>query len=199
MAAFCNQFDKICNETGCSTIYCHHHSKGAQGAKRAMDRASGSGVFARDPDAQLDMIELELSDEVQNLIAERGATGWRMECSLREFQNFVPVEFWFEYPIHRLDEKAFLHTLPAQGSPAAGRMKNKNSKSTEDAADEFRNAFDAQNMDGSVSVKDMMTYLGISDKTVYARIKKMDGEFTLEKGRIYRHETAQMSVLEPDM
>ena len=199
MGAFCNQFDKICAETACSVIYCHHHSKGAQGAKRAMDRASGSGVFARDPDAQLDMIELELSDEVQNLIAERGATGWRMECSLREFQNFVPVEFWFEYPIHRLDEKAFLHTLPAQGSPAAGRMKNKNSKSTEDAADEFRNAFDAQNMDGSVSVKDMMTYLGISDKTVYARIKKMDGEFTLEKGRIYRHETAQMFVLEPDL
>ena len=59
MAAFCNQFDKICNETGCSVIYCHHHSKGAQGMKRAIDRASGSGVFARDPDAQLDMIELE--------------------------------------------------------------------------------------------------------------------------------------------
>ena len=199
MAAFCNQFDKICNETGCSTIYCHHHSKGAQGAKRAMDRASGSGVFARDPDAQLDMIELELSDEVQNLIAERGATGWRMECSLREFQNFVPVEFWFEYPIHRLDEKSFLHALPAQGSPAAGRMKNRNSKTGEAAADEFRTAFDAQNMDGSVSVKDMMSYLGISDKTVYARIKKLDGEFTLEKGRIYRHEAAQMSVLEPDL
>lgn len=25
MGAFCNQFDKICNETGCATIYCHHH------------------------------------------------------------------------------------------------------------------------------------------------------------------------------
>ena len=46
---------------------------------------------------------------------------------------------------------------------------------------------------------DPYTYLGISDKTVYARIRKMDGEFTLEKGRIYRHETAQMSVLEPDL
>ncbi len=90
MATFCNQFDRICNETGCSTIYCHHHSKGAQGAKRAMDRASGSGVFARDPDAQLDMIELELSDEVRNMIADRGATGWRLESSLREFQNFTP-------------------------------------------------------------------------------------------------------------
>ena len=51
MATFCNQFDKICAETACSVIYCHHHSKGAQGAKRAMDLASGSGVFARDPDA----------------------------------------------------------------------------------------------------------------------------------------------------
>ena len=27
MGAFCNQFDRICTETGCSAIYCHHHSK----------------------------------------------------------------------------------------------------------------------------------------------------------------------------
>lgn len=33
--------------------------RGAQGGKKAMDRASGSGVFARDPDAQLDVIELK--------------------------------------------------------------------------------------------------------------------------------------------
>lgn len=64
MARFCNQFDRVCTEVGCAVIYCHHHSKGAQGGKRAMDRASGSGVFARDPDAQLDMIELELSDAI---------------------------------------------------------------------------------------------------------------------------------------
>ena len=62
MAAFCNQFDKICTELGTAVIYCHHHSKGAQGGKRSMDRASGSGVFARDPDALLDLIELELTE-----------------------------------------------------------------------------------------------------------------------------------------
>ena len=101
MAMFCNQFDRICNETGCSTIYCHHHSKGAQGMKRAMDRASGSGVFARDPDAQLDMIELEMADVTRNLLAEQGASGWRLEASLREFKPFKPVDFWFRYPIHR--------------------------------------------------------------------------------------------------
>ena len=62
MAHFCNQFDKVCTEVGCAVIYCHHHSKGAQGGKRSMDRASGSGVFARDPDALLDMTELEVTD-----------------------------------------------------------------------------------------------------------------------------------------
>ena len=67
MAHFCNQFDKVCTELGCAVIYCHHHSKGAQGGKRSMDRASGSGVFARDPDALLDLIELELTD---NLLKE---------------------------------------------------------------------------------------------------------------------------------
>lgn len=64
MAAFCNQFDKVCTELGAAVIYCHHHSKGAQGGKRSMDRASGSGVFARDPDALLDLIELELPESV---------------------------------------------------------------------------------------------------------------------------------------
>ena len=62
MAAFCNQFDKVCTELGCAVIYCHHHSKGAQGGKRSMDRASGSGVFARDPDALLDMIQLPITE-----------------------------------------------------------------------------------------------------------------------------------------
>ncbi len=62
MAHFCNQFDRVCTELGCAVIYCHHHSKGTQGQKRSMDRASGSGVFARDPDALLDLIELELTE-----------------------------------------------------------------------------------------------------------------------------------------
>ena len=64
MAKFTNQFDKIATSLSCSVIYCHHHSKGAQGGKRSMDRASGSGVFARDPDAMIDMIELPLNDSI---------------------------------------------------------------------------------------------------------------------------------------
>lgn len=64
MAHFCNQFDRVCAELGAAVIYCHHHSKGSQGGKKSMDRASGSGVFARDPDALLDLIELELNEDI---------------------------------------------------------------------------------------------------------------------------------------
>jgi len=59
MAAFANAFDRLALEVGCSVIYCHHHSKGYQDGKRSIDRASGSGVFGRDPDAILDLIELD--------------------------------------------------------------------------------------------------------------------------------------------
>lgn len=184
MGAFCNQFDKICTETGCSTIYCHHHSKGAQGMKKAMDRASGSGVFARDSDAQLDMIQLELSEDIANNVRDGNETAWRLESSLREFPNIKPVNFWFEYPIHKVDDKGTLGAMPAQGTPQAGRLNNPKSKTPEVAADEFRTAFAALNTDGKVTVKDMAEYMEVIDKTVYARLKKMGDEFRLDKGVI---------------
>lgn len=77
MAKFCNQFDRVCRELGCAVIYCHHHSKGSQGSKKSMDRASGSGVFARDPDAMLDLIELEVPTALQEHEADRA------ECRVR--------------------------------------------------------------------------------------------------------------------
>lgn len=73
MAKFCNQFDLVCRELGCAVIYCHHHSKGLQGGKKSMDRASGSGVFARDPDAMLDMTELTPTDAIRDQLHNKAA------------------------------------------------------------------------------------------------------------------------------
>ena len=102
---FCNSIDKIAN-SGVSVIYAHHHSKGAQGNKASMDRASGSGVFARDADALLDMIELRIPPEVtEQAKAEYGekVTAWRMDATLREFQRIEPVNLFFSYPLHEVD------------------------------------------------------------------------------------------------
>jgi len=103
MAKFCNQFDRICTELSCAMIYCHHHSKGAQGHKTAMDRASGSGVFARDPDALIDMIEINPKD-VGYTLPEGATSAWRMSFTLREFPPVKPIETVFRYPVHELAE-----------------------------------------------------------------------------------------------
>lgn len=61
---FCLNLDYITDQLGCAVVYVHHYSKGDQWGKGAIDRASGSGVFGRDPDALLSMTRLEL-DEAQ--------------------------------------------------------------------------------------------------------------------------------------
>ena len=107
MAAFCNQFDRVCSELGAAVIYCHHHSKGYQGQKRSMDRASGSGVFARDPDALLDMVELEMTDALrkqeENKRACKALTAW-MDTVSESWRHDVGLD-------DRLSEAAFLLAL----------------------------------------------------------------------------------------
>lgn len=75
MGKFCNLFDRISLSGECAVAYCHHHSKGSQAGKSAIDRASGSGVFARDPDAIIDMTRLDITDadreEIKARLAEK--------------------------------------------------------------------------------------------------------------------------------
>lgn len=96
MAHFTNQFDKVATELGCSVIYCHHHSKGSQGGKKSMDRASGSGVFARDPDALIDLVELEISEDLLKARLEKaGAAIYAkaiQERNLAYYQQYVSLD-----------------------------------------------------------------------------------------------------------
>lgn len=95
MARFCNFFDQIADRLNCSMVYCHHHSKGEQGQKRAQDRASGSGVFARDPDAMLDMIELQVSDARRAQLANRltcDAIGKVLDQAEPSWRGLVPQD-----------------------------------------------------------------------------------------------------------
>lgn len=178
MGLFCNQFDMICNETGCSAVYCHHHSKGSQGSKRAIDRSSGSGVFARDPDAVLDIIELEQTDDIKNQVRDGYATAWRMEASLREFASPQPVNFWFEYPVHRIDNTN-LGTLFTDGSMEANLAKSSKRTTAEERHTSLSTAFDLCQEDGRADVKDMAEYMGISTKSMRRYIGEFSDEFSV--------------------
>ena len=90
MATFCNQFDKIAATLDAAVIYCHHHSKGSQGQKRSIDRAAGSGVFGRDPDAVLDFIELDIDKDRRKQIVSKVVCS-NIEQAIRDF-GAVPAD-----------------------------------------------------------------------------------------------------------
>ena len=106
ITAFCAQLDRLAEGLRCTIVYSHHHSKGAQGGKNAEDRASGSGVFTRDADAVVDMIELECGKDVQEARARMGcpkATPFRLEFVVRDL-DYVPTKnIWFTFPVHVVD------------------------------------------------------------------------------------------------
>ena len=189
MANLTNLFDKICYETGCTFVYSHHHSKGAQGFKKSMDRASGSGVFARDADAQVDMIQLNLVEVTsRHNPDESSATAWRLESSLREFRSFTPVNIWFDYPIHRVDEAGRLTKNYADGDPRVNLSRSyKRNQTTDSRKEEFDKAFDTnKRKDGTCFAFVLAEYLGIAERTVRERVIEFSDEYVTKKGIVSR-------------
>ena len=188
MAKFCNYFDRIAAECNCAVIYCHHHSKGDQSWKNSMDRASGSGVFARDVDALLDMIELELPQYRRR----DGITAWRVTGTLREFPSFSPVDVWFDYPLHTLEHFAPEENVaPHHELPSYQRAMNARKPKEQKLRERKRRleaAFDICAADGPVTISTLADYLGVSLDTIRRSVDEHP-EFKRENGVISRSRT----------
>lgn len=127
MALFTNQFDVICSELGCAVFYAHHHAKGEAGRRASVDRASGSGVFARDPDAMLDMSPLAVPAAMRDSLRyevegtdgemhERHGLAYRVSYTLREFETPPPCDIVFRWPLHeRTDELSSCRVVGEEG------------------------------------------------------------------------------------
>lgn len=198
MANFCNQFDKVCTELKCAVIYCHHHSKGSQTGKRSMDRASGSGVFARDPDALLDLLELELEnmneDKLQDApIDTSQCTAWRMEGTLREYPKFKPVDLWFDYPIHKVDTNGFLAMAQFDSPQSKGldkmnkRKQAVKEKKKEQLVDAFNIAAAENGFNGKADIKRVAEIMEVSEMTVRRYLRETP-IFNVDKGELFKVE-----------
>ncbi len=91
-----------------------------------------------------------------------------------------------------VDDTGLLSGTAPAGSAQAGRQKNSRSKTSDQAREEFRKAYEACDIGGNVTVDDIAGYMGLSDKTIYDRIKKSNGEFMLDpdhRGVIIRSST----------
>ena len=161
-------------------IYCHHHSKGAQGAKNAADRASGSGVFARDADALLDMIQLRIPPSMPSFCGvNEGATAWRIEPVLREFPEPGPVDVWFDYPLHFVDQSGQLASCkPDTGAWTPEEMQDKKQEQQELRVESALIAYDSARGSyphGQVPLRVICEVVGKTPRTVAGYFRSQGG------------------------
>lgn len=183
MSFFCSCFDQISDATGCAVIYCHHYAKGDASVKKAMDRPSGSGVFARDPDAQITISELDMTTDFANHEREpedRFASAWRCEFTLREFAPLDPVNVWFKYPLHVVDDTDKLSKLKIAGA-GPGQKKSAEERAN-DAAEKLETAYDELHMSDNddVLIADVARVMGCSGRWVRQLATDSGGRFKVE-------------------
>lgn len=107
VARLLNCVEDLCVTTEAATAFGAHFSKGNQAGKEAIDRISGSGVFARDPDSLLIFTKHEQED------------AFTVESTLRNFAQVDPFVVRWDYPLMRPDG-----TLdPSKLKQAGGRPK----------------------------------------------------------------------------
>lgn len=187
MAQFCNQFDVLCDKLHATVIYAHHHSKGTQGGKSAQDRASGSGVFARDPDALMDMVELELDDNYKNNVSDYGneVLAYQVECVAREFPKPKSRKVFFKYPLHIVDTTGQLDKFYPKGDIHNAQKASPNYSTPDSRKENLDTAFNVLNMDGKgVSVKELADYLGKSERTIREYVKEFKNHYENKQGII---------------
>jgi hypothetical protein len=105
VAALLNSLERLAVETGAAVAYGCHFAKGNAATKEALDRISGSGVFARDPDSLLIFTKHEEAD------------AFTVEPILRNFAPVVPFCVRWQFPLMQPDEELD----PAKLKQVAGR------------------------------------------------------------------------------
>jgi RecA-family ATPase len=212
-----------------------------------MDRSSGSGVFARDPDALIDLIELDLTEalmkqeegkatcsiyrkymethnfdyldehvsqddllsvsamdahakkaiphlmdsalaEINQAIRKvKIRSAWRVEGTLREYPKFDPVNMWFDYPIHTVDEVGSLKDIEPEGEAPPWKKNFTKKKTAAERKEEqkvaLETAYEACSIDENVTVDSLAEYMGVTEKTIRNRIRNHGG-FWVDDGHV---------------
>ena len=93
VALLLNALERLATETGAAIAFGAHFAKGNAAGKEAIDRISGSGVFARDPDSLLIFTKHEDDD------------AFVVEPILRNFAPVDPFAVRWQFPLMQCDDE----------------------------------------------------------------------------------------------
>lgn len=189
---FCNALDKIAHETGAAIIYDHHHPKG-DARENVIDRGSGSGVFSRDADAICDISNLSPGKEVLEIINSKMQDGEKpMQISfvLRDFKDVEPMNIWFRFPLHFVDDAGLLDGAPIKGSREDNLNQSPKRTSENDRKTTLDMAFSMCAENGVASLDDMADWCNGSPtkKTLRNYIKEFSDDYECKNSMVRKRE-----------
>lgn len=184
IAKFTNELDRIATEMGASVVYAHHHTKGAQGTKKAIDRAAGSGVFARDADAMVDVLELED-------IVHPNKRAFEVKFTTREFMTPPDKYVWFEFPLFREDFKGIRNALADAKNEKRRIDENEKEANKEKAREQFEKEvwnklMEAMGGDESIHWSKIAQVENTGERTIRNWVKLFPEKLEIKKGLVFR-------------
>lgn len=107
-------------------------------------------------------IMAERIEQAENRVMSR--TAWRIECTLREFASPQPLNCWFDYPVHRVDEIGILKDMEVeQAQPpwqkGARKSKSSRQKKVDKNVERFTSAVNNAKAGEPVTMTDVIDYL----------------------------------------
>ncbi|WP_285941644.1 AAA family ATPase [Faecalibaculum rodentium] len=189
------EFDRLCTQTGANMAYAHHHAKGSQFGKRALDRGSGSGVIGRDADAAIDLDFLWVPEKIRREKAAyykddswMKATALRVEMTLRNFESKPPFNVWFRYPKHEYDGSKEFQALRGEAEKDNfARAEDGKQKKKEETDSRIKEALEAAiEADGFAQIGDIESSTGLSRKRIRQYLDTSEGYEKDKNGKISR-------------
>ncbi|MEG1741564.1 MAG: DNA primase, partial [Acetivibrio sp.] len=145
-----------------------------------MQKACDSYLLGRDRQIAEDSIK-QAKKRVESL------TAWRLEGTLREFPKFSPVNLWFDYPVHKIDDIGVLKDVGADGETAPWKKNFTKKKSPEQREKEktkaIETAYEACGIDEKITIKSLAEYMGVNEKTIRRKLREHGG-YEVKNGEV---------------
>ena len=162
VASLVNELERIAVQSDAAIVFGSHFSKGNQASKDSMDRISGSGVWARDPDAIL------------TFTAHEEAGAFTIEPTLRNFAPCDPFVVRWEFPLMRRD---------AGLDPAKMKKAKTGAAVLYSTADILKAMGDDEWTTGDLA-KAVMKLVPLSESTFYSLRKKAENSNLISQSKI---------------
>jgi hypothetical protein len=155
-----NDFEQVGREAEASVVFGHHFAKGDASAKHSIDRASGSGVWARDPDA---ILMLSPHQEEDCMV---------MEMHLRNFPQQPAFVLRWAYPCWQRAPEADPAALKGAkgGKGEAGRP----AAITPEQVAAFKALPGLEKVSKTELANLAAKVLGVTPRTIWRRLKELE-------------------------